>query len=248
MDPAQLIALLAKYEDQIDTMAMTIRGIEVIDDTTCHTATLYTTQAKKLRQTVDAEHKRLKEPYLNVTRELDGFRKRISDRIQDIEDMVNGKIRPYLQQKENERREAERKAREEAARLQAELDARARAEAMRLADEARQKALAEKKSKAEAEAAAKAAEVMAEPAPIIVVAIEKETKAVTESGTAKLKEEWTWAITNFKDLPDAAFDFRKDEVTKALSPWINAQVKAGIRNIPGVKIFKQTIINTRTRR
>lgn len=233
-DPAPLVGLLAKYEDEIFKMSKLAAQVIVADDESCQLATTYTTQAKALRQKIDKKHKELKAPYLEVTKRLDGFRKTISDRIQDVENYLNNKIRPYLQKKERERQEAERQAREEAARIQAELEAKARAEAERLAKE-------QNISKEEAEA-------MMEPVPVVVSAVETETKTVTETGTAKLKEKWVWQIIDFKALPNEAFESRKDEVTKALAPFLNAQVNAGLRNIPGLKIYKEAKIDTRTSR
>ena len=247
-DPEHLVKLLAKYEGEIAKMEATALAHEVKDDDSNELAVTYTTQAKALRNKIDKKHKEAKAPYLVVTNALDGFRKRLSDRIQGIEIALNNKIRPYLQKKEKERQETEKKAREEAARIQAIEDAKAKAEADRLADEARQKALAENKSKDEAEAAAVVAAAMAEAAPVVVAEAQQETKTVTETGTAALKKEWTWSIIDFKALPHAAFLARSEEVTKALAPYFNAQVKAGIRNIPGIKIFEQAVISTRTRR
>jgi len=168
--------------------------------------------------------------------------------LQQTQRIINGKIQPYLQKKEQERREAERKAQEAAREEQARLDAIAKAEADRLAEEARQKALAEKKTEEEAEAEAQAAAAMAEPAPVVVAEYGMETKTVTDAGTAKLKESWDWEIEDFKTIPTDIYEMRKDHVIKALAPAINAKIAAGIRNIEGVKIFKTTKIDTRVKR
>lgn len=248
-DPAPLVDLFKKYEVEIDNMDTRALAVDVKDGESNTMAVEMTTQAKNIVQRIEKKRKELKEPYLMVIQTIDGFCKGLTDRLKNTQQIINNKIQPYLQKKDEERREAERKAREEAARIQAEEDAKARAEAERLAEEARQKALAEGKAKEDAEKEAAAAAAMAEPAPVIVVdAGPAETKTVTDAGIAKLKSEWKWEILNFKELPDAAFENRKEEVTKALSPWLNAQVAAGIRNIPGVKIFQQTKIQTRTKR
>jgi len=248
LDPAPLLLLFDQYVAEIDSMDTQAMALQVVDDDSNHLAVEMTTQAKKLDQIIGKKHKALKAPYLAVTQPLDGFKKKLSDRLQQTQRIINGKIQPYLQKKEQERREAERKAQEAARKEQARLDAIAKAEADRLAEEARQKALAEKKTEAEAEAEAQVAAAMAEPAPVVVAEMETETKTVTDAGTAKLKTEWAWQIKNFKELPNEAYQNRCDEVTKALAPWINYQVKAGIHNISGVKVFQTTKIDTRTRR
>lgn len=247
-DPAPLVELFNRYVAEIDNMDTVALAHEVKDDASCELATTYTTQAKALMQTIDKKHKEVKAPYLTVTRALDSFKKSLVDRLKSTQKIINQKIQPYLQKKEQERREVERKAQEEARKEQERLEAEHRKEQERLAEEARQKALAEKKSEEEAEAEALAAAALAEPPPVVVAEVVTETKTVTDTGTAKLKTEWAWEIEDFKALPDAAFESRKDEVTKALAPFINAQVKAGIRNISGVKVFQTTKIDTRTRR
>ena len=248
LDPAPLLLLFDQYVAEIDSMDAQATALQVVDDDSNHLAVEMTTQAKKLDQIIGKRHKALKAPYLAVTQPLDGFKKKLSDRLQQTQRIINGKIQPYLQKKEQDRREAALKAQEIARKEQERLDAIAKAEADRLADEARQKALAEKKTEAEAEAEAQAAAAMAEPAPVVVAEMETETKTVTDAGTAKLKVDWSWEIVNFLHLPIEAFEMRKDEVTKALAPWINAQVKAGIRMVPGVKVFQTTKIDTRTAR
>lgn len=87
----------------------------VTDENTLELATTYTTQAKALAQAIEKKRVELKAPYLEVVRVLDGETKGLKDRTKQIEDHINGKIRPYLQKKDQERREAERKAQEEAA-------------------------------------------------------------------------------------------------------------------------------------
>ncbi len=248
-DPAPINELRERFNAEIQRMELLAMQVQVQDEESCQLATTYTTQAKKLRQEIDKKHKDLKEPYLVYTRTLDGLRKQLSDRIQGLENTLNRKLLPYIQKKERERQELERKARAEAARLQAELDAKARAEADRIAEEARQKALSEQKTEEEAEEAAKAAVIMqTEPPRIVVYDMPPEVKVKTESGTADIKTEWAWEIIDFKALPDEAYQNRCDEVTKALAPYFNARVKAGVRNIPGVKIYQTTKLNTRTRR
>lgn len=248
LDPAPLLDLFEKYVARIDDMDSQALALQVVDDDSNHIAVEMTNQAKKLVQIIGKKHQKLKAPYLAVTQPLDAFKKKLSDRLQQTQRTINGKIQPYLQKKEQERREAERKAQGAARKEQERLDAIARAEADRLAEEARQKALAEKKTAEEAEAEAQAAAALAEPAPVVVAEMETETKTVTDAGTAKLKYEWAWEIEDFLKLPKEAYQNRCDEVTKALAPWINYQVKAGIHNISGVKVFQTTKIDTRTRR
>lgn len=247
-DPAPLLRLFEDFTGEMSVMDNEARAIQVIDDPSNQLAVEMTTQAKKLQQMIDKKHKDLKEPYLAVTRELDGFRKNLSDRLASIQKTINDKIRPYLQKKEQDRLEVVRKAEAKAKAEQERLEKIAQDERDRLAAEARAKAEAEGLDKKEADKAAAEAAAMVEAPPVIVAEAPEETKTVTEAGTAKLKKEWVWEIENFKALPAEAFESRKAEIVKALAPYFNAQVKAGIRNIPGVKIFQQAKLDTRAKR
>jgi len=245
-DPAPLLDLFKKYHSEIDKMGNKSMGLMVTDDQSLELATVFTTQAKALNQTIEKKRVEVKAPYLEVVKVLDGETKGLKDRLLQIQAHINEKIRPYLQKKEAERLEAEKLAQAEAARVQKELNDKAEAERQAAAEAARQAAIAAGMSKKKAEAAAQAAAAMVEDAPTVVAqTLPYETKVTTETGSAKLKEEWTFTILNIKELPDAAFEARKTEIIKALSPWVRAQINAGTRNIPGVKIFKQAKINTR---
>lgn len=248
LDPAPLVKLFERYVDEIDKMDIKAADHQVTDDESNEIAVTMTGQAKKLTQIINKKHKELKAPYLLVTGKLDAFRKKLVDRLEQTQKIINSKIAPYLQLLDAKRKKEQREADEKARIEQERLDAEAKKEADRLAEIAREKAIAEGKKKAEVEKEAQEAAAMAEPAPVVVAEAIAETKTVTDAGTAKLKPVWDWEITDFKALPDQAFENRKEEVIKALSPWINAQVKIGIRNVPGVKIFQTTKMETRTKR
>jgi len=245
-NPAPLLDLFKQYHNEIDKMANKSMGLMVKDDETLELATTMTTQAKALNQTIEKKRVEVKAPYHEVIKVLDGETKGLKDRLAQIQGHINQKITPYLQKKERERREAERLAQEEAARIQKEADEKARLEREKAADEARKAAELAGMNKQEAEQEAQAAAAMVEDAPVIVAQTVEETAVKTETGTAKLKEEWSFEIVNIKELPDRAFEARKAEVIKALSPWVNAQIKAGSRSVPGVKIFKVAKVKTRT--
>lgn len=69
---------------------------------------------------------------------------------------------------------------------------------------------------------------------------------VTDSGaTAKLDTKMEWTITDFKALPDDLFQDRKEQIIKAIAPYINAKMKAGITEISGVAFTQTTILKTK---
>lgn len=85
--------------------------------------------------------------------------------------------------------------------------------------------------------------------PVITVTpdLPSETRADSESGYAKLKVEWSWKVEDFRKLPDECLNERMEQIIKAISPWINAQIKAGIRHIPGVKVYEEAKVKTRVK-
>jgi len=246
-DPAPLLDLFKKYHSEIDKMANKSMGLMVTDDQSLELATVFTTQAKALNQTIEKKRVEVKAPYLEVVKVLDGETKGLKDRLAQIQAYINEKIRPYLQKKEVERKEAEKLAQEEAARIQAELDAKAEAERQAAAEEARKAAIAAGMSKKKAEAQAQAAAAMVEDAPTVVAqALPDETKVTTETGSAKLKEKLVGELIDIRLVPDACIQARWEELKKAVQPYINAQIAAGARNVPGFKIQKVAKIETRT--
>lgn len=249
MDPAPLVNGFKQFEAKIAEMFNEADDHEVTDDASNSQAVEMIGQAKKLSSAIEAKRKEVTDPYLRVKQTVDGHVKIVRDRLSGIVITLERKIGPYLQKKENERREAERKAEEERRRLQEEADRKAREEAARLAAEAKARAAAEGADKKTQEEAAKQAALQAEPAPVVVVeTVPDETKTKTSSATAGLKKEWTWELEDIRSLPDDIIEQRWNEIVKAVAPAINPRVKAGVRNIPGVKIFQQAKINTRVRR
>lgn len=247
-DPAPLLELFEKYHIEIDRMSKLAMGLKVIDDASNQNATLLTTQAKNIEKAIEKKRIELKEPYLRVTSVLDSETKSLKDRLIMVQKHINSLISPYLQKKENERREAERKAKEEAARLQAELDEKARIEREKAAEEARLKAIEEGKTKKQAEAEAKQAAALVEDAPTIVMEAPAELKINTDAGSAKLAESWDFEILNPMMLPESAFKIRREQVIAAMKPWVSSQVKNGIREISGVRIFKVAKLKTAIKR
>lgn len=249
MDPTPLIKGFKSFEAQIDSMVKEATDHQVSDDDSNSQAVEMIGQAKKLSSAIESKRKDVTEPYLRVKSTVDAHVKAVRDRLGQIVMALENKIRPFLQQKEAERREAQRKADEEARRIQDEANRKAREEAERLAEEARKKAEAEgADKKAQEEAAMQAASVV-EPVPVFVAAsVLAETKTKTESGTASLKKEWTWELEDVRLLPDDIIKARWDEIVKAIAPAINPRIKAGIRSINGVRIFEQATVKTRSRR
>ncbi len=111
----------------------------------------------------------------------------------------------------------------------------AKVEAQRREQEKKAREEARKlQEKLEKEAARKGIEAPTVPDPVIP---EKKVYR-TESASVHLRENWTWELEDFPTVPDAykALDEKK----------INKAVRAGIRSIPGIRIFKKqdTVLRT----
>jgi hypothetical protein len=119
------------------------------------------------------------------------------------------------------------------------MDYRAEVERQRRAEEARLREIAAKEqAKQEKQAAKKGIEP---PAPIIIPTLENfQPKTVkTDMGTASIKEVWEFEIADEAAIPR---EYLAVDVQK-----IRAVVKAGVRSIPGVRIFKTEQLAVRAR-
>lgn len=275
-DPAQIVSKLESFRGKIAEMHTTAAAHAVTDDRTNEEAVRMINQAGQIIKELDKKHEELKRPFKKITDILDNTRKELKDGLGRVQNILKSKVEPYLQEKERIRLEAERKAREEAARIQRELEEKARKEAEeaarikyeaekaereriaaenrkamdaeqaereRIAAELEEKRLKEEADRKAAEAANEAAALV----PEIVSDVPAEIKTVTEAGSADLKTEWTYEILSFNNLPEECFLARAEQVEKAVAPWINAQVKAGIRNIQGVRVFQKSTLKTRVK-
>lgn len=175
-----------------------------------------------------------KEPFLASGRLVDSFYKKITDPLTAGKQKIEGYLTAYQRRKA----EAERKRREEEARRQAEEAERAAQEAVRRAealahvedlDVAIEAEEAAKQAQADAEAARKAAE--AKPAEL--------SRTRGDFGSvASLRTYW-----DFADLDRKALDLemlRPHLPQDALEKAIRSFIKAGGRQLGGVKIFENT--------
>ncbi len=77
---------------------------------------------------------------------------------------------------------------------------------------------------------------ISEPVNLVEVIPEAPRQTRTEMGSSGMRDNWTFEIISFADLPD---EYKMPDATK-----IGKVVRAGLRNIPGVRIFNQPIIAT----
>jgi hypothetical protein len=256
LDPGPVIALFGRFHGEIDRMSSQVEGVQVTNQAENEHASTLTLQCKELHNTLEKKRQKVKEPYLNVTRLLDSEVKALRDRLNDIQGGLNKKIQAFLMAEEKKRQEERRRLEEQQRAEQARIDAEHRAKNEELARavreraerEAREKGIDEEAARQAAEQAEREAMQQAPAAPVVVTPEPPPVMSQTDHGTARLKTKTAWRVTNFRQLPDELFKARWDMLEKAAAPWINAQVKAGRTQIPGVEIYEETQLETRTRR
>lgn len=278
MDPAPLLELFVDFKAMIEKMAVEAAAITVTDEASSARCAEMAAQTRKVYNTIEKTRKSAIGPYENITGTVNRYCKPLKDSLDQMETDLESKNQPFLIEMKRRQEEEARKAKEEAARIQQELEEQRRKEQEAAAAEARRlakiaadreaelaKAKAElegfKKSeidrlakeaaeKAQAESdrlAAEAAAMIPEAPQVVAVEVLPEFHK-TETGTQKLDVEWAFEITNFRELPEALFEARGEEILKAVTPWVKTQIKAGARRISGVRIFEQLKVKTRVAR
>ena len=110
---------------------------------------------------------------------------------------------------------------------------------VRLEEQKREKAAREAQEKLQKqldEEAEKAGVEKVEAAPITIPKAPPITR--TETGSASLRKIWTWEVVNADEVPKEYFILNDAMIEK--------QVKAGMRNIPGIRIFQKESTTFRT--
>ena len=180
-----------------------------------------------------------KEPHLAASRVVDGFFKAVTDPLDTAKKAIEKRLTAFLRikedaaRKERERIAAEERAAAEAARKAAEEAEKAAQDSASLAT-AIDAAEAARKAAADAEAAQKAAEVKAA----------ELSRSRGEYGSlASLRTFW-----DFADLDRAALDLealRQHLSVDALEKAVRSYIKAGGRELRGVRIFENTQASVR---
>lgn len=118
---------LKVFDGEIARWESDAKALTVNSDETAETATEMTGQVKRLAKQIDDRRKEIIAEPDSYVRKVNGFVKPLQDRLKALESYIKRKFAEYAYQVELERREFERKQREAAVRLQAELDKEAKA-------------------------------------------------------------------------------------------------------------------------
>lgn len=162
---------LAKYDPEIARLAAEAEAHQVTDDATARTAVEMAGQCQAMAKRIEDQRKAIVEAPNKFVKAVNNFTKDYQGRFNDISTGLKKKITDYNYQREMARREAERRAQEEARALQE-----------RLRKEAEEKGF---------EAPEVTAPVMPKP----------ETTTRTEDGSAYLKKTWAFEVVDAAAVP-----------------------------------------------
>jgi hypothetical protein len=230
---------LAPYKAKIDEMVSQAKAIKITDESSQVLAVEIGTTARKLKNQVENLRKSTVQPLNDHVKDVNNLAKSFTEPLDAAERDLKTKISAYQTQLRIEHEKKAAAAREEARRQQERIEAEQRA--IREAAEAKAREAAEALKK-ETDAAARAAlertiaeetEAANAPAQVAVSPMIPEIpKAVrTESGSAHQRMTWTFEIDQESDIPRQYMSVDEQKIRQA--------VKAGIRHIPGVRIFEQ---------
>lgn len=227
--------------------------VEVRDNTASNAAVEQIKRLGDMRRIVEKSRKLVKEPVLDVgkdidekakafSKEIEAEEKRLSDLVAKHAQAVEAERQRVLREQEAKRREEERIQREaEAARLRAEQEAEAARKAAADAEWAEDPAVvaaaeAQAKQKAEELAAAQAAAEAAKPAPQF---------DLVPQATSGVKFEWDFEVTDLHALYQHNASLVKMEAKRS---EILANIKliavGDDAQIPGLRIFKKPVVKS----
>ena len=206
------------FLDRVDQFIAAVDRAQVTDDDTLGRAG----DLDKMLRAADAHvvdvHKTVKQPYLDGGRAVDAEKKAITDRIASARFTLKDGMNAFVAQ-----REAARRAEE----------ARRAAEERRMAEEARAAEVARQEAEGVNDPEAIAA---IEVAPLAAAVTQRAEPVRSDAGaTVSTRQVWNSQVENFAQAFKAVKDDPK--VQEAISAAVARLVKAGKREIAGVKIW-----------
>ena len=124
MEPIR--AKLAPYEAELSNMKAEADALEVQDDASAECATVLGVQCRKIEKAVESARELFKRPALDYGRNIDSLAKTYTTKAQAAAGTLSRKVAAYHNKKKLEELARLKKEQEEAAKLQAKLDAEAK--------------------------------------------------------------------------------------------------------------------------
>lgn len=175
---------------------------------------------------VDEVHRSVKQPFLDAGRAADAIKNGLSGELAAAKRVIVDKQTEFLRAEEA-RREAEQRKRE----------AEARAEAERAAEAERQRLAAEMEGDLDG-----LAEVEVVAAPAVVAKTPEPIRSADTGTVVSGRKEWQSQVLDYEVAAIQVLDDEK--VKEAIDACVKRRVKAGIRNIEGVRIWQAVVART----
>lgn len=225
------LAVFDQLKADIQLMLEPARAIRVINDDMSKVAMSAASEVKKLSKAIEEKRKDLVGPLNDEVKRINGYAKQISEPLLEIESHLKRELAAWNEILAERRREEMRKA-EEAKRL-------AEAEAERKRKEAEEEAkLSAMFSPADDASAARAEVKIQTDAVKELATIESSHKAqVKEIASMKVpgaRTIWNFEVTDASAVPMEFLMVNEKALREA--------VRAGVREIPGVRIFSETVV------
>jgi hypothetical protein len=209
------------FMQRVADMEAAVERVEVTDDTTASRAGDFIKMTRQAVQHAEKAHATAKKPYLDAGRAVDSAKNDIVARLDKIRTAIQPKLNTFVAQ-----REAEARARREAEAA----EARRQADEARAAEELRREA-----SDANDAEAMEQVPVMATP---VAAAARPEPLRSDAGTTVSGRKVWQSEVTDYA----AAFANVSDnqKVREAIDKACASLVKAGKRELEGVRIWEET--------
>ncbi len=223
-DSNQACLVLKKmYLPEIERMKAQAMAHVVSDEASQNEAITMAGQAKKLATAIEKKRKEVIEAPGEFVKTVNNFVKLFRDSLDEIDRKLKAGIQAHMTKVQMEQREAQERARVEAAKIQHELDMRAAALNAQREAESRKAALNKEP------AIPMVPEVTAPVVVAPVVPVQNVFRSETGS-SVHLRKDWVWEVLDISLIPGKYLVVDKVSVNQA--------IKSGIRVIPGMRIYE----------
>lgn len=231
-------------KDALRSKAVTIESCKTVtkveNDFDAEVAGTVLVEVAGLLKECEKSRKAIKEPVLQLCRQIDSIAAAFSDDLEKQSGRIRGLVGTYRARIEEEQRAIERKRQEELARIERERVS-AESEAKRKADEALK--AAQTPEQAETAVVAAEAEVKrVEAKAAQQAALAPVAQRVAPIAGVSVKSVWVFEVTDINELHKSNPQF-VTLIAKARE--INAAICAGARNIPGLRIWEEKGVKVR---
>ena len=252
---------IAIYTEGIEKMLVRIEELKVENPETNHEATSIGATASDLLKRIETQRKAIIAEPDGFVGKVNSFCRQFTEKLKQVKDLAGKKTGQYALIIEQERKKREMRARQEAEELQRRLEREAQEEQKKRQEEAQSKAEKEAKIKGEDPTQVIVAEVRKIEVPTVVTPVipKRQTTTRTDAGSASLTQKWTFEILapNIASIiieeirlfmgtnPASSAIQSLDSLQSLISYMIFSDIKlrdaikAGIREIPGVRIFQE---------